>query len=177
MHIILRKLPFFDRSTTAIVQGRLIPIKPDQIIVWVGLMEGGAIDFDRGRPFFPAILDTGHSHNFSIREEHLIQWGGLHPQHLSRYGEVRIGGDQIPLLQADLWLPRNEQGVRDRQADREPFCLELDSGIAVYPRAMSLAPRLPLLGLRALRWANLHLTIDCRRRLVTLRTAPRFWCF
>jgi hypothetical protein len=177
MPVILRDLPFFDVPTTAAFQSHLIPIRSDQIIVWVGLTESGNVEFDRSRPYFPAILDTGHSHNFSIREEHLIQWGGLDPRYLTKFGKVRIGGDHIPLLQADLWLPRNERGAHDRPGDREPFCLELDSGIAVYPRAMPVAPRLPLIGLRALRWANLHLTIDCRRRMVSLRTTPRFWFF
>ena len=40
--------------------------------------------------------------------------------------------------------PGNEKWSR---AER-PLCLELDAGVAVYPRAVATAPRLPLLGLR-----------------------------
>jgi hypothetical protein len=77
----------------------------------------------------------------------------------------------------DVWLHPNVPGKRDRAADGEPFRLALDTGIAVYPPTMSSVPRLPLLGLRALRLARLHLTIDCDRCSVTLRTARRFWFF
>jgi hypothetical protein len=176
MPIILRDSPFFDTPTKAIFQRREVPIKPDQIIVWVGLTETEQTEFDPGRPFFPAILDTGHTHNFSIREDHLIRWAGLHPQHLASFGEARIGGERVPLRHAFVWLRPNRRGKREQPDDGAPFPLELVSGIAVYPETMAHAPRLPLPGLRALRFAGLHLTIDCRRCLTTLRTARRF-CF
>src|SRR4051794_1513199 len=101
---IVRNLPFFDVPTTAIVQGRTIDVKADQIIVWVSLTEGGRAEPGPGCPRFPAILDTGHNHNVSIREQHLFQWAGLDPRSLTRLGETRIGGDRLPLLEADLWI-------------------------------------------------------------------------
>jgi hypothetical protein len=177
MPVILRDLPFFIRTTMAVFQGRHVSIKADQIIIWVGITEHDQREFHPALPFFPAILDPGHSHNFSIREEHLIRWAGLDPRSLAQSGTIRIEGDRLRLFRANLWLRSNARGERDRPADRTPFCLELDQGIAVYPPEMPHAPRLPLLGLRALRWANLHLTIDGRRRLVTLRTTPRYWFF
>jgi hypothetical protein len=177
MPIILRELPFFDVPTRADFGGYHAPIKAHQIVVWIGLTETQQTEFDPRRPFFPAILDTGHTHNFSIREDHLIRWAGLHPEYLASFGEARIGGERVPLRHAYVWLRTNVRGKRDQPAEREPFTLELTSGIAVYPKTTSHSPRLPLLGLRALRFAGLHLTIDCRRCSLTLRTARRFWSF
>jgi hypothetical protein len=174
---ILRNLPFFDVPTTVVVQGATISIKADQIIVWVGLTAGGRADLDPASPRLPAILDTGHTHNFSIREQQLVEWAGLDPRPLTKLGEIRVGGDRLPLLEADIWLHPNEPGNRDAVTERPPYCLELDLGIAVYPRALTTAPRLPLLGLRALRLADLHLTIDCPSRRVTIRAPRRFRLF
>src|SRR3954471_16885362 len=104
MPIILRDLPFFDVKSTVSVHGRPVPVKADQIIVWVGITEGRQREFDSRRPFFPAILDTGHTHNFSIPESHLIQWAGLDPRYLKQSGETRIHGDRLQLLEADVWI-------------------------------------------------------------------------
>ncbi len=177
MPIILRDLPFSAAPKPVDFQGHHISIKADQIMVWVGLSEDEDAGFDPRRPVFPAILDTGHSHNFSIREDHLIRWAGLDPRSLSSLGDVRIGTDRVPLFKADVWLRPNARGKRDRPSGAEPFRLELRRGIAVYPSTMSSAPRLPLLGLRALCLARLHLTIDCDRCSVTLRTPRRFRLF
>ena len=178
MPTILRDLPFFPKKPEDVeFDGRRISIKSDQIMVWIGITEAQQTEFDLRRPWFPAILDIGHSHNFSIRHEHLIRWAGLDPRWLDRGKEVRINKEVVPLYQADVWLHPNVSGKRDRAAGGEPFRLALDTGIAVYPPTMSSAPRLPLLGLRALRLARLHLTIDCDRCSVTLRTARRSWFF
>jgi len=177
MPIILRDLPFFDAPTALLFQGRHVSVKADQIIVWVGITKIRQKYFHPSHPFFPAILDTGHNHNFSIREDHLIRWAGLDSRYLTRTREIRIAGKQLPVLAADVWLRPNERGKRDVPAEETPFSLGIDWGIAVYPKGAPNAPRLPLLGLRALRLAELHLTIDCRRRAVKLRTTRRFWPF
>ncbi len=175
MPFIVRNLPFFDTRTSVIVQGHEVPIKADQIIVWVSLAEGGKAHLDRGCPHFPAILDTGHTHNFSIQEQQLVQWAGLDQRVLTKLGEIRIGADRLPLLEADVWLHANVPGKREVAAGRAPFCLELDAGVAVYPRTVATAPRLPLLGLRALRLAGFRLNIDFQALTVTIRTSRRFW--
>jgi hypothetical protein len=178
MPTILRDLPFSpDEAKDAAFDGRRISIKANQIVVWAGITAGEETEFDPRRPCFPAILDPGFSHNFSIRHEHLIRWAGLDPRWLERGKEVRINNEVVPLYMADAWLHPNVPGKRDRAASGEPFRLALDTGIAVYPPTLSSAPRLPLLGLRALRLARLHLTIDCDRCSVTLRTKRRFWFF
>jgi hypothetical protein len=176
MPTILRDLPFSDRPTEAEFDGRYIPIKADQIMVWVGITEDEQTEFDPRRPVFPAILDTGLSHSFSVRAEHLIRWAGIDPRWLKRAGKVQISEETVPLYRADVWLHGNERGKSDRAAGIKPFQFGLKS-IAVYPPTMSNAPRLPLLGLRALRLAGLHLTIDGRRCAVSMRTARRFWFF
>jgi hypothetical protein len=105
----------------------------------------------------------------------LVLWAGLDPRLLTRLGEIRVGDDRLPLLEANVWLHANVPRKREVAADRAPFCLELDAGVAVYSRTMATAPRLPLLGLRALRLAGLRLNIDCQRLTVTIRTSRRFW--
>jgi len=94
---------------------------------------------------------------------------------LTKLGEIRIGDDRLPLLEVDVWLHANVPEKREVATGPAPFCLELDAGVAVYPRAMATAPRLPLLGLRALRLAGLRLIIDCQALRVTIRTSRRFW--
>jgi hypothetical protein len=128
---IVHDLPFFTTRTSVTVQGHEVPIKADQIIVWVSLAEGGTVNLDPHSPRFPAILDTGHSHNFSIQEQHLIQWAGLDPRTLTRHGEIRVGNDLLPLFEVDVWLHANVPGKRESAASRPAFCLELDNGVAV----------------------------------------------
>ncbi len=80
---VLRDLPYFDSRTVVEVRNRQVPIKPQQIVVWVSLAEIEQSYLVSGSPRFPAILDTGFSHNFAIREEHLNQWAGLQPYRLA----------------------------------------------------------------------------------------------
>jgi hypothetical protein len=56
----------------------------NQIIIWI------SID-DSLRPL-PAILDTGHGHNLSIREGQLRKWSGAS---LKRIGELEIGHQRV----------------------------------------------------------------------------------
>src|SRR5262249_49189577 len=105
------------------------------------------------------------------------RWAGLDPHWLDKRRDVTIKGEAVPIREADVWLHPNRPGERDQFADRPPFRLRLEHGIAVYPKGSPAAPRLPLLGLRALEWSRLHLSIDCDHRRVWLRTPRRFWFF
>jgi hypothetical protein len=96
---------------------------------------------------------------------------------LTKLGEIRVGNDRLPLFELDLWLYRNIPGITDLTAGRAPVCVELDAGVAVYPRSMNTAPRLPLLGLRAMRLAGFRIAIDCDALRLTIRTATRFRVF
>ncbi len=74
---------------------------------------------------------------------------------------------KIHLRAATLWIHPNAPGKR-RTNDQQPYALDLEEGIAVYPH--DTGPRLPVLGLRALTQNHLHLTIDGQQRTVSLRT-------
>jgi hypothetical protein len=55
---ILNRLPIYEKPTLIEVRGEAYQVWKNQAIVWVSLAEALAP--------FPAILDTGHSHNLSI---------------------------------------------------------------------------------------------------------------
>ncbi len=172
---LLRNLPFHDRATTVEVRGRSYRILPNQIVVWVSLARHGQEELDPRTPRFPAVLDTGFTDNFLIHEQQLREFAGLAPEGLRSYGdEFRARGRRIPIRAANLWLHQNRPGERDLAADTAPFLLELERGIGISSGADPF-PRLPLLGARALRRAQLQLLIDYARCRVSLRTRTRFW--
>ena len=170
MTIILRRLPFSDRPSTVTLRNLQIQVKRDQIIVWVGATSLEQVEPGPGCPFFPAILDTANNFTFSIREVSLRQWAGLDPRSLDPLDSVRRLVQAVPTHAARLWLCRNVPGKRDASPGQPPLRLDLQPGIAVYPNTMLHAPRLPLLGLRALAENRLHLCVDGERRRVSLRT-------
>jgi hypothetical protein len=177
MTTILRSLPYFDASTVVVVRNQEVSIKAHQIVVWVSLAEIDPSEFATGTPRFPAVLDTGFSHNFGIRAEHLIRWAGMQPGYLRKIGDIRVNNVTASLHSANVWLHRNQSGKGDESGKESPFSMELNQGIVVYPARALNAPRLPVLGLRGLKWARLHLCIDSEHRRVWLRTPRRFWFF
>src|SRR5262249_16695514 len=104
---------------------------------------------------FSRYLGQSCSHNFGIREEHLIRWAGIQPAYLRKIGDIRVNNITASLLSAGVWVHRDQPGRRDEWEDGPAFCLELSQGIAVYPVGTPTAPRLPVLGLRGLEWARL----------------------
>ena len=122
-------------------------LRPFQIAVEVSLSVGG-----RHSPIFPAILDTGHSHNFSIRHDQLRDWAGLA---LRQIGFIKVNQQIVPLAECDLVM----DGV-------ELKCLD---GIAVYPDHHPAAPRLPLLGLRVLVRNGVRVVIKGRQVELTMK--------
>lgn len=177
MTTILRGLPYFDARTVVVVRNREVPVRAQQIVVWVSLADIDQRDLLRGTPRFPAVLDSGFSHNFGIREELLRQWAGIQPAYFPRMGDIRVNNVTAARHDADVWLYRNRPGQRDELEDSPPFRLGLSQGIVVYPADTPNAPRLPVLGLRGLKWTGLRLSIDCDRLRVRLRTRRRFWPF
>jgi hypothetical protein len=175
--MVIRDLPFYDRATSAQVGHHCVPVKPEQIIVWVSLAEMGLQQLHADSPRIPAILDIGCNHNFMIHERHLVQWAGIHAPYLRPLGKARVSGREVVQLAANVWLHPNLRGHRDELSSKPPFRLELPRGIAVVPSVSGepIYPRLPLLGLRAFRRAGAHIAIDCRRYRVTIRTPRRFW--
>ena len=174
---ILRDLPYFDEKSIIVVRNRREAVRAQQIVVWVSLADIDQRELLRGTPRLPAVLDSGFSHNFGIREEHLMRWAGIQPAYFPRMGDIRVNDVTVPRHDADVWLYRNRPGQRDELADGPPFRLAISQGSVVYPADTPNAPRLPVLGLRGLKWTGLQLSIDCDRLLVRLRTRQRFWPF
>src|SRR5206468_3611181 len=103
-------------------------------------------------------------------EQHLRDWTGTTFDDLTEIGELSIYGRTAPLHDADVWIHPNRAGFRDEFSKGAPFRLELRTGIAISP--LHGTPRLPLLGNLALGRLQLLLTVNYRRRYVSLRTAP-----
>lgn len=89
---ILERLPIPTKDTVAFVGQEAVTIHAFEIPVWVSLAVRDVMDAGRLPPF-PALLDTAHTHYFSIREEHHVRWAGLSPDvlHLG-WGSVRQQG-------------------------------------------------------------------------------------
>jgi hypothetical protein len=173
---IIDRLPYANDWVTLAVRGERVRVKPYQIVVWVSLSLEGLLEWDPRTPHFPAILDTGNNHNFSIGRGQLVRWGGLDPRLLPRRGAIREGGQRLPLHAADLWLHPNRAGTRDVRQGGVPTRIGVRQGIAIYPD--ETAPRLPLLGLRALTLNRLRTVVDGDRMTASIRTAfPRWWPF
>jgi hypothetical protein len=169
MTAILRQLPFRevgDEVSCGLVR---ISVKPYQIVVWVSVTSRSVLELPPHAPRIPAILDTGQNHHFSIHERHLADWARVERDLLPQKRTITVEETAIPLHAAALWLHPNQPGFRDRFADQPPYRLELQEGIAVYPRQGN-DPRIPLLGLRALVRNKLHFAMDPERCVVNLRT-------
>lgn len=157
---ILDRLPIGEEPATIEARGELVLVKRFQIVLWASL---------NGSPPFPAILDTGHSHNASITESQLEHWTGLRSRQLPLVGSTRLKGARLWQLRADLRLHRNRPGTRELAGGS--FLLDLDQGLTLSPEGSA---RLPLIGLRALVCNRLMLAIDGGRRHVNLRSAGWF---
>jgi hypothetical protein len=164
---ILDRLPIATQESLVLVRQESVRLKEAEIIVWVSLTLPEFTEWHPATPRFPAILDTGHTHNFAIQQQHLIRWTGIRPEMLPQRGHIRHSGRRIELRTARVWLHHNEPGKMTAASRQHP--LNLPRGIAVFPDDRDY-PRLPLLGLRAIIGNKLHLTIDGERGLVNLRT-------
>lgn len=160
---ILRNLPIDDMPTTVSVGDEVVLIRAYQIIVWVSLAAG---DQPASGQVFPAVLDTGHGHNFSIRENQLLRWAGLAAEDLPRCGAILINGQETALHAADMWIYRNRAGTAERLPG--PVRLELPNGVSIFREGSLHGPRLPLIGMRALLRNGLRLSISGRKRSVSL---------
>jgi hypothetical protein len=126
---------------------------------------------------FPAIVDPGFTDAFLIHQQHLRLFAGFQLDHFrQREDTLRTHERKIPLYAANVWLHRNAPGQRDQFSGGPPFLLQVPRGIGITSDS-SLYPRLPLVGARAFRTANLEVSIDYSRCQVFVRTPPRFWFF
>ena len=157
---ILDRLPIGDEPETIHVGAGAVTIKRFQIFVWVSIQASSP---------FPAILDTGHSHNFSITESQLVHWAGLRSGQLKLVGTTRLKGERLSQLQGEVRLHRNRPGTRELGEGH--LSLVLDEGFTLAPEGSS---RLPLIGLRSIVRNRLILRIDGKRRQVMLGTRGWF---
>jgi hypothetical protein len=153
---ILDRLPIYAEPVLIEVRDEVYQVWQNQTIVWVSLDEALA-------PFL-AILDSGHSHNFSIARRHMERWGRPGAKQI---GHAKISGHLVPRYASDLFVYRNQRGTH-RLA--EMHRLEMEGGFAVVPDELPIAPRLPLVGLQTIIGNRLRLLIDGDRRQVTLKT-------
>lgn len=167
---ILSRLPFSEGPSEVWTSDGVAEVKPYQIVVTVSVAARGVMELPAGSPRFPAILDTGTNHNFSIRREHLERWARLR---LPERGSVRSGGARVPLLGGSVWLHPNRPGTRDL-LEQPPVRLDMHEGLIVYPEDIPNPARLPILGLRAIVRNDLQLVVNGRRREVTLKTPGWF---
>ena len=134
----MTKIRIPRHRTTAPSPTGPVLVRAFQLIVSVRLRVGNQISGS-----FPAVLDTGHSHNFSISEALLRSWTGFS---LPSVRTTRVNGVPVPVALADIEL----EGHR----------LRLPDGIAVFPQGHPGITRLPLIGLRALVRNRLKVSIE-----------------
>jgi hypothetical protein len=173
---ILHKLPIPQQDTVAFVGEEMVPIVAYEIVVWVSLASRNVLDPSR-LPRFPALIDSAHTHNFLVREEHLVRWAGIRPESLGLgRGEILQAGRRVPLRAAQLWIHRNEPGYWDRLSVAPPYFLDVAEGI-LASAPTSTFPRLPLVGLRAIVQNKLDLTVKGKGGMVSLSSRPWWWPF
>ena len=131
---ILRDVPYFDDRTFVMVRNRQVPIKPQQIVVWVSLAE-----IEQGtsyparlvfRPFWIRVSRTTSAFERNTSYNGPVMQSG----YFRKIADVRVNNLAASLHQADIWLHRNQPGKRDEMRDDRPFCLELNQGIVVSRR-------------------------------------------
>jgi hypothetical protein len=103
-----------------------------------------------------------------------LEWAKINPLFLPSLDQIRVSGQKVNLFEANFWIHANHPGKRDEFASKA-VSLDVDGGIAVFPETISTAPRLPLVGVRSLVQAKLHLSLDGRNCHISIRTRKRFW--
>ena len=170
MAFLLHDLPFDNQTKPLLLpggapfhdeMGQPLLIFHDQIVFWASLTSLGTATPIGETGQLPVVIDTGFNDTFMIRETQLRSWTGLLLANLAPSASgLRISGRlTIARHETDLWLHPNLPGMRDSAAV-PAVRLELPDGIAVWPELVPGGRRLPLFGLRALRWLGMRLSVD-----------------
>jgi hypothetical protein len=171
---ILDRLPIQEKRASLRFGDQSVTVHRNQIFVWVSVHLSGVSEPEENTPRFPALLDTGNNLGFSVQHRHLREWAGIDPVLLEHLGNIDVNAQGVTLRKATVWLYPNIPGRQDADVGGRPFRLTMDKGIGVYsPDAVLPGPRLPLLGLPALRDSDLDLWLDPERRYITVH--PRTW--
>jgi hypothetical protein len=179
MSLIIQDLTYFETEREVEVpDGQQFLIKRHQIVVWISLTDLSQTLFSQATPKFPALIDTGFNHNFLIQARHLVRWARIRPTSLDLLKIATVWGVRTKLYEANLWLHRYPESLGESEGSPGPFGLPLNDGIMVTPPFMHGAdgsikrytyPRIPLLGMRALRESDLHLLVDTENLRVSIR--------
>jgi hypothetical protein len=153
---ILERLPIAEEGWRVPTPDGAEDVFPYQIVVRVSITPDDIPVCPPDAPAIPAILDTGHNHNFAIRREHWDRWIRWTPR---RIGQINVGGSIVPLFAARLWIHPNREGTVE-PSGQGARALRVDRGIAIYPTSLRNPARLLILGVRALIRNKLRLTID-----------------
>jgi len=161
---ILDRLPLLPQPKTLSFGQRHVRFLRDEIVLWLSIGLAGERDPQRLSPPFPAMLDTGNNAAFYLHEHHLVQWAGIRPALLEALAVKQVNQRRVPCLKADVWVYPNTPGTWERAPGRRPFRLELREGIAVGPPVpdQTIFPRVPLLGVTALRENGLDFWFDSK---------------
>jgi hypothetical protein len=159
---ILDRLPLLTRTEGISFGHRHVPFHRDEILVWLSISLRGEHDPERLSPPFPAVLDTGNNFAFYLHEHHLAHWAGFRRLGLAQLGTKRVNQRDVPCHEADVWVHPNAPGTWQRAPGKRPFRLFLKEGIAIGPPVpdQPMFPRVPLLGVAALRDNDLDLWFD-----------------
>jgi hypothetical protein len=161
---ILERLPLLPRPKTFRFGERHVPFLRDEIVVWLSVGLPGERDPGRLSPPFPGLIDSGNNSEFYLHEHHLVQWAGIRPAVLAPLESRRVNGRDVRSYEADVWIHPNLPGTQDQWPGKAPLRLELEQGIAVGPAVpdQPIVPRVPLLGLSALRNNGLDFWFDSK---------------
>ena len=97
---LIDRILYFEETTYLAVGGGTVEVRRDQIVVWMSLRT----------LLFPAILDTGLSHNFTISERQLKEFAGV--DKLPVIGHTHVNRQLLPQANADAWLHGTRRGTR-----------------------------------------------------------------
>jgi hypothetical protein len=170
---ILDRLPLLPSAVPVRFGDRSIKLHRDEILVWLSVSLRGEGDPQRISPPFPALLDSGNNCPCYLHESHLIEWAGIRPAILPPLGPKKANERVVPFYLADVWIHPNTPGTWNIAPGRLPFRLELKQGIAVGPPVPNQRPfpRVPLLGMAALRINDLDFWFDSKTARCHIWTA------
>jgi hypothetical protein len=92
---LIDRLPYYDETSYLTVGETPVEVRRYQIVVRVSLTGH----------LFPAILDSGHSHNFTISQRQLERFAGI--DSLPVIGHTEVNRQLLPQVKADVWLHGN----------------------------------------------------------------------
>jgi len=178
-------MPFSDRKRTESILGVSVDIFAYEPVVWVSVTRPEVDALPPDATKFLALVDTGNTLAFNIREDQLEAWTALKavdlPLHGGRTGHITDASGttvRLPRRQGKVWLHPYPEGL-----GLSPRDLQIAGGIVVYesPRAGSppsaapslLGPHLPLLGARAFFPRKLAVFVDYKRLRITIGDEDR----